>query len=184
MGGVSPRRADDRETKKDASVSQSGSVERQEKETKGKRRRSRRTHHSPSVERVGSNGDDDVLSDSLEDLSTRDEETVVLESLLDLLLSPLGSFGGSTFSETFLVRDLLDGVRFSSGSRLITLDGVTSKENSVDLKTVKEKVREKSGDERRRKREGTNGNDLSGLEDGDISDENVLRTKKKEFGGQ
>ena len=103
-------------------------MRRQERE-----RENRLTHHRPSVERVGSDGDHDVLSDSLEDLSTGNKEAVVLEALLDLVLGPVSSLSGGAFSETFLVRDLLDSVRFSSGSRLVALDGVTSKEDSVDL---------------------------------------------------
>lgn len=62
-------------------------------------------HHGTSVERVGADGDDDVLADTLEDLAARDEEAVELEALLGRRAAV-----GATLSHALFVGNLLDRV--------------------------------------------------------------------------
>lgn len=82
------------------------------------------TQQDPSVERVLSDRDDDVLADTLENLSARDHETVALGVLARLECLAL--------FHALLVRELLDRVTFTCSARLVAADVVTAQENTVD----------------------------------------------------
>jgi hypothetical protein len=84
----------------------------------------RLTHHDSTVERLCTDRDDDVLSHTLENLGTRDEETVLLEDFAGLGIVPL--------LDTLLVGKLLDGVAFTSSTRFVASDIVTAEEDTVD----------------------------------------------------
>ena len=101
------------------------------------------THHQTTVERLGTDGDDDVFTDTLGNLGTRDQETVLFQSLS----------GGQRVAllDTLFVGSLLDQVGFTGSTRLVALDVVASEEDTVD------------------------GKNFTGLDDTDVTDENVLR---------
>lgn len=84
------------------------------------------THHQTTVERLGTDGDDDVFTDTLGNLGTRDQETVLFQSL---------SRGQRVaLLDTLFVGSLLDQVGFTGSTRLVALDVVTSEEDTVDGK--------------------------------------------------
>lgn len=99
-------------------------------------------HHQSTVERSGTDGNDDVFSDTFSDFGTREQETV--------LLGLFALFKGLSFGDTVFVGELFDQVGFTSGSRFIALDVVASQKDAVD------------------------GDNLSGFENADITDDNVL----------
>lgn len=84
----------------------------------------RLTHHETTVERLGTDGDDDVFTDTLGNLGTRDQETVLLQGLA----------GGQRVAllDAFLVRSLFDQVGFTGGTGFVALDIVTTEEDSID----------------------------------------------------
>lgn len=84
------------------------------------------THHQTTVERLGTDGDDDVFTNTLGNLGTRDQETVLLQGLS----------GGQRVAllDTLFVGSLLDQVGFTGSTRLVALDVVTSEEDTVDGK--------------------------------------------------
>lgn len=75
------------------------------------------THHDASVERVATDGSDDVLADALEDLGTGDEEAIDLAVRV----------GGEVF-----VRGFANGVGLSRCARLVAADVVTGEEDTID----------------------------------------------------
>jgi hypothetical protein len=84
------------------------------------------THHQTTVERLGTDSDNDVFTDTLGNLGAGDEETILLEG-----------FTGSqrpALLDTLFVRGLLDQVGFTGSSRLVTFDIVSSEEDTVDGK--------------------------------------------------
>jgi hypothetical protein len=84
------------------------------------------THHQTTVERLGTDGDDDVFTDTLGNLGTRDQETVLFQSL---------SRGQRVaLLDTLFVGSLLDQVGFTGSTRLVALDVVASEEDTVDGK--------------------------------------------------
>jgi hypothetical protein len=84
------------------------------------------THHQTTVERLGTDGDDDVFTNTLGNLGTRDQETVLFQSL---------SRGQRVaLLDTLFVGSLLDQVGFTGSTRLVALDVVTSEEDTVDGK--------------------------------------------------
>lgn len=100
-------------------------------------------HHQSTVERDGTNGNNDVFSDTFRDFGTRQQETVLLGLFARLEVVP---FGDAVF-----VGELLDQVGFTSGAGFIALDVVAAQKDTID------------------------GDDLSGFENADITDDNVLR---------
>lgn len=99
-------------------------------------------HHQSTVEGSGTDGNDDVFSDTFSDFGTREQETV--------LLGLFAFFEGRSFGDAVFVRELFDQVGFTSSSGFIALDVVTSQKDAVD------------------------GNNLSGFEDANITDDDVL----------
>jgi hypothetical protein len=89
------------------------------------------------VERVSSDTSYNVLSNTFENLGSRDEERINL----------LHSFSSFT---NFLQCSFSDRIGFTSCTRFITSDVVTREVDTVD------------------------GNDLSGFEDEDVSDEDIV----------
>jgi hypothetical protein len=84
------------------------------------------THHQTTVERLGTDGDDDVFTNTLGNLGTRDQETVLFQSL---------SRGQRVaLLDTLFVGSLLDQVGFTGSTRLVALDVVASEEDTVDGK--------------------------------------------------
>ena len=110
---------------------------------KGVTKDAKLTHHQTTVERLGTDGDDDVFTDTLGNLGTRDQETVLLQGLAGRQRVAL--------LDALFVRSLLDQIRFTSSTRLVTLDVVTTEEDTVD------------------------GQDFTSLDDTDVTDEDVLR---------
>lgn len=84
----------------------------------------RLTHHDSAVERLCTDRDNDVLSHTLENLCTGDEETVLLEDFAGLGIVPL--------LDTLLVGKLLDGVTLTGSTRFVASDIVTTEEDTVD----------------------------------------------------
>jgi len=78
------------------------------------------THHDAAVETLRTDGDNDILTNTFQDLGTGDNERVLPSLFVDLVV--FESFGRS---------DLLDRVRLASGARFVTSDIVTSNQNTI-----------------------------------------------------
>jgi hypothetical protein len=80
----------------------------------------RLTHHDTAVETLWSDGDDEVLTDTFQDLRAGNDERILLSVLVD---PPL--------FESLLWSDFLHRVRLASGARLVASDVVTGNQNTV-----------------------------------------------------
>ena len=109
------------------------------------------THHDTTVEALLTDGDDDVLAITFENLGTRDHETVGVSvggvESMDVSTLALGLFPEH---DTVIVADLLDGVGLSGRPGFVALDVVAGNEDAITR------------------------NDLTGFEEGDITDEEFL----------
>ena len=78
------------------------------------------THHDATIETLRTDGDDNVLANTLQDLCTRDNKRILLSLFIDLPVF-----------ESFIRSNLLDRVRLASRARLAASDIVTSDQNTV-----------------------------------------------------
>lgn len=112
------------------------------------RRQLRLTHQGSSVERVGSNSDNDVLSYTLQYFPSRDHKaTETCQNRMNppfvwkptdtkhsLILETLASFFFPfSLSQALFIGGLVDRIGFTSSSRFIAFDRVASKENAINL---------------------------------------------------
>ncbi len=82
----------------------------------------RRTHHDTTVETLGSNSDDNILAHTFQDLRPADDEAICMREFALFAVERLLAL---------FERQFLDGVRFTGSARLVALDIVAAKENTV-----------------------------------------------------
>lgn len=78
------------------------------------------THHDASVKTLSADSDYDILSNTFENLTTRDHETILMFGIAVLCKSKI-----------FVVGDLFNCVGFTSGTRLVALDVVAGNEDTI-----------------------------------------------------
>ena len=78
------------------------------------------THHDAAIETLRTDGDDNVLTNTLQDLCTGDNKRILLSLFVDFPVF-----------ESFIWSNLLDRVRLASRARLVASDIVTSDQNTV-----------------------------------------------------
>lgn len=128
-------------------------------------------HHGSAVETVLANTGDDVETNTLENLGARDNEWIDTVEGMGLLLDDLDTFVvgvkgcvlvgrgvlGLLESLVLLVGDLFDGIRLSGHGRLVALEVVSSEVDTIG------------------------GDDITGLEVEDITDDDVVDGDEDSF---